>query len=71
MFKGIVNWFKGEGVREMVPGGTNTGENTMTAKIAPTSDGKFVLFTRGETVGTYSRKRDAVRGANRRGLTIA
>lgn len=71
MFKGIINWFKGG---EQSPFGmtTITGENTMTAKIVPTSDGKFALTTRtGSVFGTYSRKRDAVRGANRRGLTVA
>jgi hypothetical protein len=29
------------------------------------------LFVNGELIGTYSRRRDAVRGAKRRGLVIA
>lgn len=34
-------------------------------------NGKFALVAEGKTVGTYSRKRDAVRGASRRGLVVA
>jgi hypothetical protein len=48
------------------------GETNMTAKIVPTEDGKFKLTTlRTGTVGTYSRRRDAVRGAKRRGFVVA
>jgi hypothetical protein len=86
MFKGIINWFKGEqsptlaftneGVRDITNegfGGFMTGENTMnnTARIVPTEDGKFALKNGRQTVATYARARDAVRGAERRGLTVA
>lgn len=69
MFKGIVNWFKGSNEQE--PGSIWNGENNMTGKIVPTQ-GKFALVnTRtGQTIATYSRARDAVRGANRRGFTV-
>lgn len=65
MFQWIKNMFTVE------PTITIPGEINMTATIVPTSEGKFALTTRsGLTVGTYSRKRDAVRGATRRGYTV-
>lgn len=46
-------------------------DTTMFAKIEQHPFG-FALKTRsGETLGTYSRRRDAVRGATRRGFTVA
>jgi hypothetical protein len=49
--------------------GFNSEENTMN-KIVPLN-GKFAILDRqGFTVKTYSRKRDAFRGAERMGLTI-
>jgi hypothetical protein len=45
--------FNSEGVRDMK------------ATIQPVGE-KFGLFAGGELVGTYARKRDAVRGATRR-----
>lgn len=78
MFKGIINWFK-KGTSEFVPGAiTNgqdplglSGETEMIARIQKLPTDKFALVTGGTVVGTYSRKRDAVRGASRRGLTVA
>ena len=69
MFKGIINWFKGDGGMQVV---TN-GETDMTATITKLNNGKFRLATRDQSAifGTYSRRRDAVRGATRRGLTVA
>lgn len=46
------------------------GEKTM-ANIYPTSNGFVLLDEKGIAVGTYSRRRDAVRGATRRGLNLA
>jgi hypothetical protein len=44
----------------------------MTAQIQQADNGKFTLVARtGKVVGTYSRKRDAVRGAQRRGFKVA
>jgi len=50
---------------------TKTTEPNM-HNIAKTADGKFVITDRfGTSVSnTYSRRRDAVRGAARRGLTV-
>lgn len=49
----------------------NVGVNTM-ATIKELSNGKFALLDRqGFTVGSYSRARDARRGALRRGLAVA
>lgn len=42
------------------------------SSIRQMKNGKFRLLTNyNEVVGTYSRRRDAVRGAARRGLTVA
>jgi hypothetical protein len=46
------------------------GEEPM-ANIYPTSNGFVLLNVDGLAVGNYSRRRDAVRGARRRGLTLA
>ena len=46
-------------------------ENDMTATIIPTNNGKFQILTRSGIVGSYSRARDAIRGAKRRGFEIA
>lgn len=52
-------------------GGRSEGVREMTATITPTNNG-FALITRtGEVVSTYSRERDAKRGAARRGLVLA
>lgn len=67
MFNWIKSWF-------VTDGGTlfNEGTRDMTATIIPTTNGKYGLVTRtGEFVGTYSRQRDAVRGAKRRGFEVA
>lgn len=48
-----------------------TGETNMTASISE-HNGLAILHDRtGELLGTYSRRRDAVRGAKRRGLVVA
>jgi hypothetical protein len=42
-----------------------------TARIRQMKNGKFrLLVNQNEVVGTYSRKRDAIRGAMRKGLTV-
>jgi len=42
------------------------------AKIAELSNGRFALVNRsGIMIADYARRRDAVRGATRRGLAIA
>jgi hypothetical protein len=46
------------------------GENRM-ARIEITPEGKAALFDGSTPVATYARKRDAVRGAARRGLQLA
>jgi hypothetical protein len=49
----------------------NIGVNTM-ATIKELTNGKFALLDRqGFTLGTYSRARDARRGAARQGLQVA
>lgn len=46
-------------------------EDVMTATITP-FNGKFALISRsGEVLQTYSRERDARRGATRRGFFLA
>lgn len=43
----------------------------MSARIVETNDGfTLVRKSTNEIVGSYSRRRDAVRGASRRGLTV-
>jgi hypothetical protein len=41
--------------------------------VEQTPDGKFAIVTTDarENMGTYTRKRDAVRGAMRKGITLA
>lgn len=46
------------------------GEKTM-ARIEITPEGKAALFNGSTPVATYARKRDAIRGAQRRGLVLA
>lgn len=71
MFKSFINWFKGSS-NEGWNGTVTTGDTSMKATILPVTGGKFALFSRTEgTIGTYARRRDAVRGAKRRGLTVA
>lgn len=42
-----------------------------TATIRQMKNGKFrLLVNQNEVVGTYTRKRDAIRGALRKGLTV-
>lgn len=45
------------------------GENDMRATIEDTTNG-FVLWLGSQKLGTYSRRRDARRGALRRGLSV-
>lgn len=45
-------------------------DTSMKAFIISNTDGTFALRSGGETIGTYSRRRDAVRGANRRELHL-
>ena len=62
MFKTIKNWLFNS---EQEPLG-------MTATITELSNGRFGLINRrGEIVKTYSRARDAKRGAARNGLILA
>jgi hypothetical protein len=69
MFTGIKTWFFGTPTKNEGFGGFLNTEDTMKATIQPVGD-KFGLFTGGELVGTYARKRDAVRGASRRELHL-
>jgi hypothetical protein len=46
------------------------GENNMRASIITLDSGRFGLATPEGIVGSYSRRRDAVRGAKRAGLTL-
>lgn len=45
-------------------------ENEM-ARITDLPDGTYTLLLDGAVIGTYTRKRDAVRGAARRGIDVA
>lgn len=45
--------------------------NDMRASIIPLDDGRFGLVGRTGLVKAYTRRRDAVRGANRLGLVLA
>lgn len=49
----------------------DSGVNDMRATIIPTNNGKYQLLTTDGLVGSYSRSRDAIRGAKRRGFEIA
>lgn len=49
----------------------DSGVNDMRATIIPTNSGKYQLLTADGLVGSYSRARDAQRGATRRGFTLA
>jgi hypothetical protein len=46
------------------------GTEDMTAFIANTGEGYALKDDTCQTIATYSRRRDAVRGATRRGLTV-
>lgn len=60
---GIIGWFK---TKETAP----KKENTMKAFVKETNTGATLFMSDGAPVATYSRRRDAIRGATRRGLTI-
>lgn len=49
----------------------NVGENEMKVFITPVGDQFAITNASGIPVQTYSRRRDAVRGATRRGFTVA
>lgn len=66
MFKFLKTLFAGDGGSNGIKDKTE-----MNARIVETTPGYFVLFNSGSPVGTYSRARDARRGALRRGLTLA
>lgn len=66
----IKNFFFGTGTTEQAVGATAQETPVMTAVIVTTDEG-FGLMRRGEIIQTYSRRRDAVRGAERRGLVVA
>lgn len=57
MFKFIKTWFNGE-------------TDMKYATIKAIGEGAALVDRHGNTIGMYSRKRDAVRGAKRRGLTV-
>jgi hypothetical protein len=40
-------------------------------ELQPLNNGKFAIFKDGRIERTYSRRRDAVRGADRMGVTLA
>lgn len=40
-------------------------------EVIPTTDGRYALSYRGETIRTYARRRDAIRGLSRIGEKIA
>jgi hypothetical protein len=56
---------------EQVPDGITT-ETTSFGYVMSATTGGFALVSReGELIQTYSRRRDALRGAARRGLVVA
>lgn len=59
-------WFVVTGDSEKI---FNDGEKNM-ARIREVN-GKYALVNNGQTIQTYSRARDARRGAERRGLELA
>ncbi len=59
-------WFVATGDSEKI---FNDGEKNM-ARIREVN-GKYALVNNGQTIQTYSRARDARRGAERRGLELA
>jgi hypothetical protein len=65
MLRNIYDWF-------VNPDKKTNGESKMTnfAHIKPTASG-FALYGNSGLIQTYSRERDAKRGATRRGLTVA
>lgn len=68
MFKWITKMFSvapTEGVRDIT-----TGETEMIGKIIETGNSFALVDRHSNTVATYSRRRDAVRGAARRGFVV-
>lgn len=77
----IVDWFVDHWFGDVPLEGTvgriiSTGENIMGAKVSSDTEiidmgaGGFGLFQGENLVGNYKRRRDAVRGAQRRGLMV-
>lgn len=50
---------------------TNSKDTVMRASIIELAGGRFGVATREGIIGSYARRRDAVRGATRRGLVVA
>lgn len=46
-------------------------DNTMTVSITELPNGRFAIVDRNGHVADYARRRDAIRGASRRGFTVA
>lgn len=61
MFKTIKNIFRGTD--------TNTGAKRAEYVIIPARDNRFALWGPEGMIKTYGRKRDALRGAERMGIT--
>lgn len=78
MFKYIKSIFAPEDTFELTNTFTGTEDETEfgvsrdgTARLRQMKNGKFrLLVNTNEVIGTYSRRRDAIRGAERKGLTI-
>lgn len=67
MFSTLKTFFTGQPTPQ-----PTESEKTMFASIRQMKNGRFRLLENGnEVVGTYARRRDALRGATRRGLTVA
>ena len=62
MFTTVKNWFFG-----VTP--TNK-ETTVKASVITTPNGAMLINSNGDVLGTYSRRRDAVRGAARKGILV-
>lgn len=71
MFSTIKTFFTGPTPQPSIKEKTMFTSNT-TASIRQMKNGRFRLLENGnEVVATYARRRDALRGASRRGLTVA
>ena len=65
----IFNWFKTTD-KNRIHFNTTRETMKMNATINHNVNGKFDLYHGSTFVTTYSRKRDAIRGATRRGYTL-
>lgn len=70
MFNTFKQFFGTTAKAEFVQDISKTGQKIMTT-FARIDNDNNLFGPNGQFIGTYSRRRDAIRGAKRRGLTLA